>query len=409
MVHAQSPDRTLTLEQAVQTGLQNSQALLSARDDVRISQQRIVEARSLYYPTLAFNMNASRYRASDYVVLPDDFGSTVLKQSDEPENFYASRLSLRQTIYNGGRNQSNLQSAEAALAQARIHEETIRGEVTVNTVSAFCDVLLAQKRLQLVEIAQSDIKSSAKTVRSQDDVGRATLNVLAARLRREQATQQRDLDRASLAFLSAMGLELYTHVELIGSLETTPVQEPLAKLLARAQEARLEIRGIEYQREIDRLAVSLSESQRNPVVVFGAAYELNNAIFPLDRAFWNATLNVNLPIFDGFSSRARIRQSRLIANQNRMARAAVADRVSREVRESYGDVVFWEEEMENRRKDLEDVLRVLGSLTRGSDVVRRAPLRTELLVVEQAYWEAVHGHRLARAHLEKAVGLPQLP
>jgi hypothetical protein len=80
--------------------------------------------------------------------------------------------------------------------------------------------------------------------------------------------------------LSAVGLELYTQVELIPETwTTTPVQEPLAKLLARAQEARLEIRGTEYQREIDRLAVNLSESQRNPVVVFGATYELNNADF----------------------------------------------------------------------------------------------------------------------------------
>jgi hypothetical protein len=30
---------------------------------------------------------------------------------------------------------------------------------------------------------------------------------------------------------------------------------------------------------MDRLAVNLTESQRNPVVVFGAAYELNNSEF----------------------------------------------------------------------------------------------------------------------------------
>jgi outer membrane protein TolC len=49
---------------------------------------------------------------------------------------------------------------------------------------------------------------------------------------------------------------------------------------------------------------------------------------------------VNLPIFDGFASRARIRQSRLIASQNRIARAEVEDRINREVRESYNDVNF---------------------------------------------------------------------
>jgi hypothetical protein len=66
---AQDPER-LTLEQSVQTGLQNSQSLFSARDDVRIANSALLKPDPLYYPTLAFNMNASRYRATDYVALP---------------------------------------------------------------------------------------------------------------------------------------------------------------------------------------------------------------------------------------------------------------------------------------------------------------------------------------------------
>lgn len=406
---AQGPERTLTLDQSVQTGLQNSQPLLSAREDVRIAQERIVEARSLYYPNLALNMNASRYRATDYVALPGEFGSTVLSPSDEPGNFYAGRVALRQMIYNGGRNQANLRLAEAALAQARIQEESIRGQVTVNAVQAFYDVLLAKKRLSLTDTVRNEILAMEEQVQPNDALGRGTLESFAARLRRAQAARRRDLESASLAFLSAVGLELYTSVELSGTLETLPVQDPLAKLLARAQEARLEIRGTEYQREIDRLAVNLSESQRNPVVVFGATYELNNEVFPLDRAFWNATLNVNLPIFDGFASRARIRQTRLIANQNRITRAEVEDRINREVRESFAEVQFWQSEMEDRKTDLERIGKLMAKLGKSRAPVDRAPLRSELFAAEEAYWESVHGHRVARAKLEKAVGLPLVP
>lgn len=406
---AQGPERTLTLEQSVQTGLQNSQPLLSARDDVRIAQERIVEARSLYYPNLALNMNASRYRATDYVALPGEFGSTVLSPSDEPGNFYAGRVALRQMIYNGGRNQANLHLAEAALAQAQIQEESIRGQVTVNAVQAFFDVLLAKKRLLLTETVRNEILAMEKLVRPNDHLGRGTLESFASRLRRDQAARRRDLDSASRAFLSAVGLELYTSVELSGTLETLLVQDPLAKLLARAQEARLEIRGTEYQREIDRLAVNLSESQRNPVVVFGATYELNNEVFPLDRAFWNATLNVNLPIFDGFASRARIRQTRLIASQNRITRAEVEDRINREVRESFAEVQFWQSEMVDRKTDLDRIGKLMAQLGMTRAPVDRAPLRAEVFAAEEAYWESVHGHRVARAKLEKAVGLPLAP
>ena len=402
---AASPDRVLTLEQSVQTGLQNSQSLLSARDDVRLAQQRIVEARSLYYPTLALNMNASRYRAKDYVALPGEFGSTVLSPSTDPDEFYAGRAQLRQMLYNGGRNRANLQLAEAALAQARIREESIRGQVTVDAVRTFFDVLLAEKRWALADQTRQEVVAMSARARGPDAT---TLNALASRLRRRQADARRDLEAARLAYLSAVGLELYTTVELTGDLTTTPVQESLAKLLARAQEARLEIRGTEYQREMDRLAVNLTESERNPVVVFGAAYELNNSDFPLDRAFWNATLNVNLPIFDGFASRSRIRQSRLLASQNRIARAEVEDRINREVRETYNDVMFWQSEMGERKADL---YRLLGvSKTEGNhSAADRALSRTELMEAWDAYWESIHGHRVARAKLERAVGLPLAP
>ncbi|MBL0059235.1 MAG: TolC family protein [Elusimicrobia bacterium] len=403
------PDRVLTLEQSVQTGLQNSQALLSARDDVRIAQQRIVEARSLYFPTLALNMNASRYRANDPVVLPGDFGSTVLVPSSEPENFYAGRLGLRQMIYNGGRNQMNLRLAEAALEQARLREEEIRGQVTADGVQAFFDVLLAQKRLALTQETERTLAARAEIVRPGDELARGTLDVLRTRLRRERAERRREEERATLAFLSAVGLELYTRVGMSGELETTPVREPLPKLLARAQEVRLEIRGTEYQREIDRLAVNLTESERNPVVAFGAAYELNNDSFPLDRSFWNATLNVNLPIFDGFASRARIRQTRLLADQSRISRASVEDRINREVRETYGDVLFWQSEIENRKADLDRISDLVTRLGAGRNAAERAPMLSELLAAEEAYWESIHGHRVARARLEKAVGLPLAP
>ncbi len=403
------PDRVMTLELSVQTGLQNSQALLSARDDVRIAQQRIVEARSLYYPTLALNMNASRYRANDPVVLPGDFGSTVLVPSSEPDNFYAGRLGLRQMIYNGGRNQMNLRLAEAALEQARLREEEIRGQVTADAVQAFFDVLLAQKRLALTQETERNLAARAEIVRPGDELARGTLDVLRTRLRRERAERRREEERATLSFLSAVGLELYTRVGMSGELETSPIREPLAKLLARAQEVRLEIRGTEYQREMDRLAVNLTESERNPVVAFGAAYELNNDRFPLDRSFWNATLNVNLPIFDGFASRARIRQTRLLADQSRISRASVEDRINREVRETYGDVLFWQSEIENRKADLDRISDLVTRLGAGRNAAERAPMLSELLAAEEAYWESIHGHRVARARLEKAVGLPLAP
>ncbi|MBK9922850.1 MAG: TolC family protein [Elusimicrobia bacterium] len=143
--------------------LQNNQALLSAREGVRIANQRIAEARSLIWPSLAVNLNASRYRTEDHAVLAGDSGSTLLPPSfnGEADNYYSGRLALRQVLYNGGRTLANTRLAQAALEQARIREEEIRRQVTVDVTGAFYGELVARKQLALSEEAQRDLERCA--------------------------------------------------------------------------------------------------------------------------------------------------------------------------------------------------------------------------------------------------------
>lgn len=404
----ENPERVFTLAQSIQTALQNNQTLLSAREGVRIAQQRLAESRTLFMPSIGVHMSASRYQADGDAVLASEFGSTLLPRSpnDDADNYYAGRVGLRQVLYNGGRSLTNIRLAQAAVNQAKIKEEEIRGRVTVDTTAAFYDELLARRQLSLAENASRDLQGLAAALPAGDGAGRALLEGVQTRLRREQAERRRDEGRASLAFLGALGLELYTDAALQGELESEPLDLDLAKLLARAQDARLEIRGTEYQGEIDRLAVTLYEAERYPAVTFGAGYELANRRFPLDKAYWNTTLNVSLPLFDGFASRARIRRSRLAVNQTRIERAALEDQINREVREAYGDLRYWQDEMVSRRADAKRLETLYSRLATGRQPAEKAQVRLEVLSAQQAQAAAIHGHRIARAKLEKAVGMP---
>ena len=407
----ESAERTFTIAQSVQVALQNNQAHLSAREGVRIATQRIAEARSLIWPSLAVNLNASRYRTEDHAVLAAESGSTLLPPSfnGEADNYYSGRLALRQVLYNGGRTMANTRLAQAALAQARIREEEIRRRVTVDVTGAFYGELLARKQLALSEEAQRDLQALSASLPLSDGAARAVLEGVRARLRRAQSERRRDEERASLTFLSTLGLELYTRVSLQGDLSAAPLRPDLAKLLARAQESRLEIRGTEYQREMDRLAVNLTEAERYPVVALMAGYEVNDRAFPLDQNFWNATLNVSLPLFDGFASRARIRQTRIAANQSRIERAAIEDKIAMEVRSAHADLTYWQDEAAARRDDWDRLRELYARLPAGRDPVQKGQARLELLSAAQTYWDAVHGQLIARARLENAVGLPLDP
>jgi hypothetical protein len=177
----------------------------------------------------------------------------------------------------------------------------------------------------------------------------------------------------------------------------------LTKLLAWAHQFRWELRETEYQAKIDHLAINLSEAERFPVVAFGAAYGLSNTRFPLRTEEWNTTLNLSLPLFNGFSSRARIRQKRIRADQSRIQRTELEDKINQEVRDGYADLLYWQKELEERQREFSAIKIPFPYTPTALETAQRSEW---YLQASDSYREAVHGHCLARAKLEQLVGRP---
>jgi outer membrane protein TolC len=397
-------EQVLTLEQSVQRALQNNQRLLVAQDDIRIGEQRVREAQSQYFPQLGLNANASRYLAEQPYVLPPEWGGTLLRTSLESDSFYSGRVYLRQALYNGGRTSNTIRLSQTNLERARIQYDEIRNQVILDAESVFYDVLLLDRTIGLYEAALRSVETAAGQVAAGDVRRASEVRSIQNRLRRGLADKKLAANRARLEYLSVLGLELYTAVSLQGELVAKDADLDLAKLLARAQESRSDIRRTDFQREIDRLSVNLSLSERYPVVSLGAAYELNDPDTSLDTTQWNATLNVSLPIFDGFSSRARIRQRRIQVNQSRVRRTEIEDRVNLEVRESYADLAHWQRERVDREEELRRAAELAAQARAARDPLESARAEAWRLEAEEAYWEAVHAQIVAHAKLEKAVG-----
>lgn len=408
-LRAQEPpvEQVLTLSQSLQRGLQNNQKLLLAQDDIRIAEQRVREAEAQYYPQVGLNFNGSRYLGERDYAMPPEFGSTLFPPSRalKSDSFYSARAWLKQPLYSGGRVRSNIRLSETSLEQARIQYETIRSQVVLDVTKAFCDVLLRRKEIQLYEDAVNAVETLAGQLPAGDYRRQAEMRAIRNRLRRGLSEKRHLAEKARLDFLNTLGLELYTRVGLEGELKKTNFNMDLEKLLAWAAESRSEIRRTDFQREIDRLTVNLFQAERHPVVAFGAGYELNDPEFPLKTNQWNATLNVSLPIFDGFSSRTRIRQRKIQANQSRIQRTEIEDQVNWEVRESYAELMYWQAERATREEDLHRAETAVANLPK-ADPLDQSQGKAWLLESQESYWESVHAGQVSLAKLEKAVGRP---
>ena len=328
---AQPSERTLTLEESISAGINNSPELLAFTEQIALAQQRVGEARASIYPKIDFNFSASRIENDLPLVLSPSFESTYLPQG--VGQFYATRFTLWQYLYAAGRYTNNLRLAETSLSQARGQSEIVRNRVVRDTAKAFYSLIAARQRLKAIDGAMNALRSAD---------GQDVQKNLAI-LTEEKRRMLYDVARAQMTFLDMIGAELTAEVELSGDLACPEETYDVNKAIAWAFQFRPELRQTQFQETIDSLRVNLSMAERYPTITMGANYEWQGEQFPLAKTNLTATVNLNVPVFDGWAAWARIKQRKFQAREGKIRRSYMEDQVRREVREAYMDYNFWQE------------------------------------------------------------------
>jgi outer membrane protein TolC len=325
---ARPVERTFTLPDSIATGVNNSQEVLALKEQVLIAQQTINEAKSQIYPKIDFNINASKLDNNIPTVLPPSFNAIYLP-ARVADLYYDTRISLWQYLYAGGRYTTNVRLAEINLSQAQSQTEAARNKVILEVRKAFYACLVNQERIKAYETAITETEGSTRAAG-------------AARLHMQLARERHELEKNRLKFLNAVGLELTTDFDLRGDLSFPDEEYDLNKCLAWACQYRSELRQTQFQETMNSLRVNLSLTERYPTVTLGANYELAGE--RMEEKNWNATINLNVPVFDGWASWARIKQRRNQAREGKIRRSQIEDRIRYEVREALMDYDFWKEQ-----------------------------------------------------------------
>jgi outer membrane protein len=404
------PDRTLTLDDSVRLALNNSQTLLSSREDVNIALQRVREAESLFYPRLDLNANWSKFRVEGDtpLLLQPALGPTLIPESPRP-NFYTARANIYQMVYEGGRSRNLWRQTRIALERAKSANDALQTQVAANAKLAFYNLLLAQEKRRLFE---ESLRRAEPSLSSRGAAGLAEQLRLENQLtlfRVRAAEAARVEKEAARTYLRTLNLELGTTVALKGVLQTRPVELDLQKLLAWSGQYRSELRQTEYQQEMDALAIRLSQAERQPTVGFGATYERTGNDVGLPTANWAGTLNLNLPISvsDLVYGWAKVRERRAQYRQAALRHSEATDQIQLQVREAYDQYRYWQSELAPREQAFKRLEGLVGIL-RNERIRISERLEAEQIVLEAQvrHLEAIQGHLSALAALERAVGKP---
>jgi outer membrane protein len=418
---AQSPE-DWTLAGAIAQARHAHPDALLALAQVELATASLEEAGAMRWPRVHL---AGRYFQTTHPM--QGFGA-ILSQGtfDETIDFNAPGqldglsvgLEVAYPLYTGGRREALLGAArkrlearqfDRATAEARLADAVVAGYFTIRQADALMDsigsgIAVLEETLRVSRAREA----SGDLIRTE----RLNLEVELARLERERlaAAHRQRLARSRFAFL--LGSPPGTVVRLAGN-DPAVAAMSAPDLLTTARRSELEAARAEVAAAREHLSAARA-GQRPSLNAFARG--------DLDKGFrregdgtsWTAGVAVEMPLFDGFATRSRMRQAQ--------ARQRLAEEQLRRLELSLAL------ELEQARLDHELALAQLrvtrqqvAQATEAAELSRErfaagSLLSTELIGVESRLVDArvqealaTHAERASLAHLRRAAGLPILP
>ena len=342
-IFAQGVERVLTIDDCTKLALNINQDILIAKEAVSYAEQRVNEAKSLYFPKLDLNFNVSRF-SNDFETLINShyLPATILLPYGDMDYFYSTKLALWQPIYNGGKTVATNKLAKINYEKAKTNAEIKKNEVVAQVKAQFYKNIALKEKIQIYK----DYLSKKPSASLQDQ-----LDIL-----------EHQYELETLELLSLVGLELDMVIDIEGTLETEKLNLDLQQCILWAYQFRPEIKTTQYQESMDNIGVNLITMEKLPTVMLGASYDwLGDDLEKWERD-WYISLNINLPLFEGGAVFSRLKQKKIQARQATIERSKIEDRIKLEVRKAFSEYTFWYNKLskieESKTKSIEqDILK----------------------------------------------------
>ena len=412
----------LTLDEAIRRGLDTSHRLAEAVARGEAAAAVATERHTALLPQVAAQAGYMRTNhVTPFGVIAAPGPQLLVIYPDIPNN-YRTRLDLQWPIYTAGR----LDAIErAARIEATASEDEIaaaRHDLTLEITRAYWALVTAGESLRVVDESVRRIGAHLQDVRHQLEAGLVPPNdvasVEAQASRQEmlaiQARGNRDVAEAELARLA--GLEPGAAIDPVVSLAPPPAETPMvAALVETAKQQRPEraalIKRVRAAEERSRAAAAGIK----PTVAIAGGFDYarpNPKIFPREGAWktsWDASVNVNWPLFDGGRTQGEIAEAAASARAAQERLAEFDSGLALEIRQRVTELASTHAAIAaatDAVRSATEARRVVGErftagVATSTDVL---DAQVALLQSELDRTQAVASARLADARLSRAVG-----
>lgn len=419
---AQDP---LSLRDAVARAMEKNKAVEASVAARQAAESRVAQAKGGQLPKVNYSESWTR---SDNPVFV--FSSLLTQRRFTESNFqvgtlnrpgflnnFQSQVVADQTLFDAGQTKHAVRSAELTKDLTGEEGRRTRMDVIASVIKSYYDALLGAEQLKAAAEARRSAEADlerAQAVRAaglSTDVDVLSIRVHLAGVREQQIRREAAVEVAQASLNDALGLPLDTPHTLTSSL--APLKLPagvLPELEASALNERPEARQVKLATSLAKNQAATARGTMLPQVGVRAAFEADRQRF-YDRggANWLVSVGLRWNLFNGFSDRARIRESAFAVRRSEAEAEQANSTIRLQVRRAFADLRAAGQRIEVTRASVaeaEESLRITQNrYSTGLSNVTEL-LRTESAVLEARtrYLAAVHDQRLAAAMLELAAG-----
>ena len=343
-----------------------------------------------------------------------------LNHRDVDKDVYTYQFRITQPLWRGGALLAGLRYAELYKASADIAIQKQVQDTIATTTRLYLSVLLEEQMTKVYEESLATAERLLKTAKSKLDAGVVSAyEVLRAEV--EVSTAQADLLRAQnnkrtalVTLLRALGVSQDSAIKLSGTLQYRPEVADEQTLIRTALEKRPDLLLAEAEVRMARENVGITRAQFGPSV---DAF-LNDAgrrpeSYANDRRgwyhTWTAGVSLSYVLTDSVFRRGRLWQATSRLDQTEAALRNAEEEARVDVLKALLDLRYAEELYQSQKKNIDVATEALRMIEVGAHTGKNTQL--EVLDAQSAltsavgrYYNAVHGHCVARINLQYTTG-----
>jgi outer membrane protein len=340
--------KTLSLEEAVQLGVQNSKELKLSQSKIDQAMSQFEQSKDAALPSAKVSAGYNQaLMLTRTLKIPGDTARSGTIKLPFDNTLYQATLSINEPIFAGNKFKYAQRSADLLIKMSKLDADKDKDEVVYTVINSYLNYYKIKQNQDIVIQDLQDIQNKLDEITKFENNGLATRNdVLRFQLQKSNAQlTQLELENnrkiANYNLNVLLGLPDSTELQVQEVTYKLDVNNPLDQYLQQALRDRKEFGSITYQAEMAGVNVKKIHDEKLPTVGVGGNlyyFNLSKAIIPSSGAFlapFVVGINASWDISTLYKNKNKLNEANIEKRQVDITRDMQVDKVKTEVNQSY--------------------------------------------------------------------------